>query len=98
MAVHTRRAPDPQGTLERLREPLAKLAAAHSLVVEPGRMVLELRPPGMDKGHALDLFLAERAARSVMFVGDDLGRPAGLRGGAGLGGCPVWPCAAALRR
>lgn len=36
-------------------------------------MVLELRPPGMDKGHALDLFLAERAARSVMFVGDDLG-------------------------
>ncbi|MFI6841679.1 trehalose-phosphatase [Nonomuraea africana] len=73
VAVHTRRAPDPQGALERLREPLAKLAAAHSLVVEPGRLVLELRPPGMDKGHALDLFLAERAARSVMFVGDDLG-------------------------
>jgi trehalose 6-phosphate phosphatase len=27
----------------------------------------------MDKGHALSLFLAERAARSVLFAGDDLG-------------------------
>ncbi|MGV9303983.1 trehalose-phosphatase [Nonomuraea sp. NPDC003727] len=73
VAVHTRRAPDPAKALELLRDPLAKLAAAHSLVVEPGRMVLELRPPGMDKGHALDLFLAERVARAVLFAGDDLG-------------------------
>ncbi|NUR88756.1 MAG: trehalose-phosphatase [Nonomuraea sp.] len=73
VAVHTRRAADPQGAFEALRGPLAKLADKHGLVVEPGRYVLELRPPGMDKGHALSLFLAERAARSVMFVGDDLG-------------------------
>lgn len=73
VAVHTRRSPDPEGALALLREPLAKLAEKHDLVVEPGRMVLELRPPGMDKGHALSLFLAERAARSVMFAGDDLG-------------------------
>ncbi|MEV5500931.1 trehalose-phosphatase [Nonomuraea fuscirosea] len=73
VAVHTRRSPDPEGALAVLREPLAKLAAKHDLVIEPGRMVLELRPPGMDKGHALSLFLAEKAARSVMFVGDDLG-------------------------
>ncbi|MER6512497.1 trehalose-phosphatase [Nonomuraea sp. NPDC001636] len=73
VAVHTRRAPDPEGALAVLREPLAELAAKHGLVIEPGRMVLELRPPGMDKGHALGLFLAERDARSVMFVGDDLG-------------------------
>jgi trehalose 6-phosphate phosphatase len=73
VAVHTRGGADPEGALEALREPLARLAAEHGLVVEPGRMVLELRPPGMDKGHALSLFLAERAARSVMFVGDDLG-------------------------
>ncbi|MEU8251876.1 trehalose-phosphatase [Nonomuraea sp. NPDC048916] len=73
VAVHTRRAPDPEGALAALREPLAKLAEKHGLVVEPGRFVLELRPPGMDKGHALALFLAERDARSVMFVGDDLG-------------------------
>jgi trehalose 6-phosphate phosphatase len=73
VAVHTRRSADPEGVLESLREPLAELAHRHGLVVEPGRLVLELRPPGMDKGHALGLFLAERAARSVMFVGDDLG-------------------------
>ncbi|SDM78839.1 trehalose-phosphatase [Nonomuraea jiangxiensis] len=73
VAVHTRRSADPEGTFAALREPLAKLAEKHGLVVEPGRMVLELRPPGMDKGHALSLFLAERTARSVMFVGDDLG-------------------------
>ncbi|MGI5285947.1 trehalose-phosphatase [Nonomuraea polychroma] len=73
VAVHTRRSPDPEGALAALREPLARLADKHQLVVEPGRMVLELRPPGMDKGHALSLFLAERAARSVLFAGDDLG-------------------------
>ncbi|NUP66955.1 MAG: trehalose-phosphatase [Nonomuraea sp.] len=73
VAVHTRRAPDPEGALATLREPLAKLAEKHGLVVEPGLIVLELRPPGMDKGHALSLFLAEREARSVMFCGDDLG-------------------------
>ncbi|WP_043633532.1 trehalose-phosphatase [Nonomuraea candida] len=73
MAVHTRRGADPEGALALLREPLAKLAARHDLVIEPGRMVLELRPPGMDKGHALSAYLAERGARSVMFVGDDLG-------------------------
>ncbi|MEU4235217.1 trehalose-phosphatase [Nonomuraea sp. NPDC026600] len=73
VAVHTRRSPDPEGALAALREPLAALADRHGLVVEPGRLVLELRPPGMDKGHALGLFLTERAARSVMFVGDDLG-------------------------
>ncbi|WP_166427189.1 trehalose-phosphatase [Nonomuraea mesophila] len=73
VAVHTRRSPDPDGTLATLREPLAKLAEKHGLVVEPGRYVLELRPPGMDKGQALSLFLSERAARSVLFAGDDLG-------------------------
>ncbi|SEK23867.1 trehalose 6-phosphate phosphatase [Nonomuraea pusilla] len=73
VAVHTRRSPDPEAALAVLRDPLAKLAEKHGLVVEPGRMVLELRPPGMDKGHALSMFLAERDARSVLFAGDDLG-------------------------
>ncbi|MGW0811086.1 trehalose-phosphatase [Nonomuraea sp. NPDC002799] len=73
VAVHTRRAADPEGALATLREPLAKLAAKHGLVIEPGRLVLELRSPGIDKGHALSLFLAERAASSVLFAGDDLG-------------------------
>jgi trehalose 6-phosphate phosphatase len=73
LAVHTRRAPDPQGALDALRAPLTALAHDHGLVVEPGRYVLELRPAGMDKGQALTTFLAERGARSVLFAGDDLG-------------------------
>jgi trehalose 6-phosphate phosphatase len=73
LAVHTRRTAEPQQTLDRLRAPLAALAAEHGLVVEPGRFVLELRPPGVDKGAALTAFLAERSARTVLYAGDDLG-------------------------
>jgi trehalose 6-phosphate phosphatase len=73
VAVHTRRAADPQATLDSLREPLAGLAGRHGLIVEPGRMVLELRPPGMDKGAALAGFAREIGAGSVLFAGDDLG-------------------------
>ncbi|WP_436786155.1 trehalose-phosphatase [Yinghuangia sp. YIM S10712] len=73
VGVHTRRAPDPQGAFDALREPLGALAAEHGLVVEPGRYVLELRPPGMDKGRALTTFVAEVDAGSVLFAGDDLG-------------------------
>ncbi|MFF8944492.1 trehalose-phosphatase [Streptomyces sp. NPDC014864] len=73
VAVHTRRAEDPQAALELLREPLTDLAARHGLIVEPGRMVLELRPPGMDKGVALLDYVRDVAATSVLYAGDDLG-------------------------
>ncbi|MFI0012764.1 trehalose-phosphatase [Streptomyces globisporus] len=73
VAVHTRRAQDPQAVFESLRGPLGELAAKHGLIVEPGRLVLELRPPGMDKGVALAGFVAELDAESVIYAGDDLG-------------------------
>lgn len=73
LAVHTRRAADPAGSLAALRGPLAGLAADAGLVVEPGRLVIELRPPGMDKGAALTALVAERKAGPVLFAGDDLG-------------------------
>ncbi|WP_330297145.1 trehalose-phosphatase [Streptomyces sp. NBC_00503] len=73
LAVHTRRAQDPEGAFAALREPLAGLAARHGLMVEPGRAVLELRPPGMDKGVALTEYLAEVGASAVLYAGDDLG-------------------------
>ncbi|GGX23668.1 trehalose-phosphatase [Streptomyces lomondensis] len=73
VAVHTRRAADPQAAFEALRAPLTDLAARHGLIVEPGRMVLELRPPGMDKGVALSEFAREIGAGSVLYAGDDLG-------------------------
>ncbi|MET9436324.1 trehalose-phosphatase [Streptomyces sp. NPDC006551] len=73
VAVHTRRASDPQGAFEALKDPLGDLAARHGLVLEPGRMVLELRPPGMDKGVALAEYVREVGAGSVLYAGDDLG-------------------------
>lgn len=73
LAVHTRRAADPQAAFEALRGPLGELAARHGLIVEPGRMVLELRPSGMDKGVALTRYAHETGAGSVLYAGDDLG-------------------------
>ena len=73
VAVHTRQAADPQVALDRLRDPLAGLAAQYGLAVEPGRMVIELRPQGMDKGQALRTLVQQRKPSAVMFCGDDLG-------------------------
>ncbi|WP_405404569.1 trehalose-phosphatase [Streptomyces sp. NBC_01104] len=73
LAVHTRRAADPQAAFEALRGPLGELAARHGLIVEPGRLVLELRPSGMDKGVALTQYVRETGAESVLYAGDDLG-------------------------
>jgi trehalose 6-phosphate phosphatase len=73
LAVHTRRAADPEAALALLREPLGRLADRAALTLEPGRLVLELRPSGMDKGAALRGLAEERTARSVLFSGDDLG-------------------------
>ena len=73
VAVHTRGTADPEAALGRLSGPLGRLAAGLGLAAEPGRYVIELRPPGVDKGTALTGLARERAARSVLFCGDDLG-------------------------
>jgi trehalose 6-phosphate phosphatase len=73
LAVHTRRAADPLGTLAVLSKPIDDLARRHQLRVEPGKMVLEVRPAGREKGDVLRALVAERGARSVLYAGDDLG-------------------------
>jgi trehalose 6-phosphate phosphatase len=73
LAVHTRRTADPAAALAALADPLADLAAATGLTLEPGRLVIELRPPGMDKGSALTVLAAERKSGAILFAGDDLG-------------------------
>ena len=78
LAVHVRRTDDPRSAMELLRVPLEHLAVVHGLRLEPGRLVLELRPrgaeaAGTDKGTALTSLVHARAARSVCYVGDDLG-------------------------
>jgi trehalose 6-phosphate phosphatase len=73
LAVHTRRTADPDGALALLSPHLKQLADRADLRLEPGRMVIELRPQGVDKGAALIGLAAETSARAILYGGDDLG-------------------------
>ena len=92
LAVHVRRSAAPAEAFDRLRDPLFALAARAGLTAEPGRLVIELRPSGMDKGKALLGLAAEVGAATLVFTGDDLGDLAAFdaveawraTGGAGL--------------
>ncbi len=73
VAVHTRRMEDPDAAQERLTAILEKAARSHGLVTEPGRMVVEVRASGMDKGNAVRSLQKQLHADAMVFVGDDLG-------------------------
>ncbi|HEY3015274.1 MAG TPA: trehalose-phosphatase [Nocardioides sp.] len=73
VAIHTRRLPDPGAAFARLLPLLAEAAQARGLVVEPGRNVVEIRAPGMDKGAAVHALVADLNAGGFLFAGDDLG-------------------------
>jgi trehalose 6-phosphate phosphatase len=73
VAVHTRRLPDARAAFDRALPALTRLARAHGLDVEPGRLVVEVRAPGMDKGAAVRALAEELDAGALVFVGDDLG-------------------------
>ena len=73
VVVHTRPAADPAAALAALAPRLQALAEEVGLETVPGRFVVELRPSGVDKGAALQRLVASYDARSVVYVGDDLG-------------------------
>ena len=73
IAVHTRQLPDAKRAFERLEAALGEAADRHGLLLEPGRLVLEVRAPGMHKGIALRTAVEEHDGAGVLFVGDDLG-------------------------
>lgn len=73
VGVHTRELDDPNGALASLQQPLTALAERHGLRVEPGKFVLELRAPGVDKGDAVRRLVDETGPGVVVFAGDDLG-------------------------
>ena len=73
LGVHTRELDDSAGAFDQLLEPVGALAERHGLTLEPGRQVLEIRAPGIDKGDALRDLVAEVDATAVVFAGDDLG-------------------------
>jgi trehalose 6-phosphate phosphatase len=73
LVVHTRRAADPAGELDRLSSRLLPLAETNGLEANTGRNVVEIRPPGIDKGQALRRLVAEFSPAAVVFGGDDVG-------------------------
>ncbi|NLT30799.1 MAG: trehalose-phosphatase [Propionibacterium sp.] len=94
VALHFRNAEQPQDTMDRYAPEVQRIAEERGLVVEPGRLVFEVRATGMDKGQALQALVAERGARSVIFCGDDLGDLAAFAAvddltGAGVPGVKV---------
>jgi trehalose 6-phosphate phosphatase len=101
IAVHFRQAPDEAFRVEQF---LSKLALRHDLALQAGKMVLELRPKGADKGDALRAFMTEPpfAGARPIFVGDDMTDEDAFEAAAALGGAgilvgPARPTAAQWR-
>jgi len=87
-ALHYRQAPDAGPACDALAETIAHRAG---FAVQHGKMVVELRLPGGDKGDAVRRFMAEppMAGTRPVFVGDDLTDEAGFRVAGDLGGWGV---------
>ncbi len=73
VAVHTRRLPDARAAFDRLLPLLRDCAARNDLMIEPGRLVAEVRASGMHKGVAVHTLVDELGAKGFLFAGDDLG-------------------------
>lgn len=87
-AIHFRQAPE---MAAEVADVAGSVASSLGLVLQPGDMVVELRPPGHDKGDAIAAFMAEPPFRGFVpvFVGDDLTDENGFRAAARLGGYGV---------
>lgn len=85
VAMHYRVAP-------MLEEPIRRRAQAiadkHGLAVQPGKMMVELRGPGWNKGEAVIALMAEPPMKGTMpvVIGDDLTDEPALQVAADLGG------------
>ncbi len=89
LALHYRRTPQLAAHLHRtLRR---SLAPDDGYALQPGKLLLEVRPEGRDKGTAIDDFMGEApfAGRLPVFVGDDLTDEHGFAAVERLGGWTV---------
>jgi len=73
LVVHTRPAADPGAALQSLTPAVTEIAQRLGLETVPGRFVVEVRPPGTDKGLAVRRLVEEAGAHVAAYVGDDLG-------------------------
>jgi trehalose 6-phosphate phosphatase len=87
VALHYRLAPEmAQKALDTVREAAESLGDA--VEVQGGKMVVELKPAGCDKGSAIEQFMREPpfAGRTAVFLGDDVTDEYGFRVVNRLGG------------
>jgi trehalose 6-phosphate phosphatase len=87
-ALHYRQAPDAQAACDALAE---QVALRTGFELQHGKMVVELRAPGADKGDAVRRFMAEPPMTGTrpIFLGDDLTDEAGFHAADALGGWGV---------
>jgi len=90
LAVHYRLAPDAGRALAALAGRLVARPGS-TLGIQPGKMVIELRPAGQDKGTAIAGFMDEAPFRGriPVFLGDDVTDEFGFGTVNGLGGISV---------
>lgn len=88
VALHWRHAPDAEAEL---RAGAMALAERSGMVVQPGKRVFELKPPGVDKGVALRRLLehAPFAGRRPLFIGDDLTDAFAIEAAQAAGGMAI---------
>lgn len=90
LALHYRRAPQLEPVVDRrVSELLAELDGDYRL--QRGKMVLEIKPGGHDKGTAIEAFMREAPFRGrvPVFIGDDVTDEDGFRVVNALGGYSV---------
>lgn len=90
LALHYRNAPSMEDECRR-RIAMALRAAGEDFHVQKGKMVLELKPSGHDKGTAVQAFMAEAPfrGRQPVFIGDDVTDEDGFRAVNALGGISI---------
>ncbi len=89
LALHWRAIPEAAGALKAYAERAVQRLPGYHL--QPGDMVVELRPRHADKGMAIEAFLGEAPfrGRRPVFVGDDLTDEHGFRAVGAHGGLGV---------
>jgi trehalose 6-phosphate phosphatase len=88
VGLHYRQAPAAEPEAHALAE---ALAGEFGLVVQHGKMMVEVRAPGADKGAAVRAAMAlpQLAGRPPVFVGDDLTDESAFQAATALGGAGV---------
>lgn len=87
-ALHYRLAPEAEAACLALA---SRLSVESGLPLQPGKMMLELRAVGADKGGALRAFMAapDFAGTRPFFIGDDVTDEHGFEAAADLGGAGI---------